>query len=146
MASNLEKLKKVAKPQSKEDLAYAAYRRENGGWLKKSAMLSLAVEQLLRDKGMSKQVFAEKLGVTPPQVTKLLSGKENLGLKTIARIEEVLGEEIVSVPLVRRQCFVTLEISAGMGENIAALPYGQPSLAYENTNVHTSWAQLAPAI
>lgn len=146
MASNLEKLKKVARPQSEEDLEYAAYRLENGAWLKKSAMVSLAIEQLLREKGISKQELAGKLGVTPPQVTKLLSGKENLGLKTIARIEEVLGEEIVSVPLARRQCFVTLEISAGMGENIAALPYGQPSLAYENTDVHTAWAQLDPAI
>ena len=146
MASNLEKLKKVAKSQSKEDLAYAAYRRENSGWLKKSAMLSLAVEQLLKDKGMSKQVFAEKLGVTPPQVTKLLSGKENLGLKTIARMEEVLGEEIISVPLIRRKCFVTFEVSTNTDENMATLPYGKPSYAYNNTEVHTKWAQLDKAI
>ena len=146
MASNLEKLKKVAKPQSQEDLVYTTYRRENGGWLKKSAMLSLAVEQLLRDKGMSKQIFAEKLGVTPPQVTKLLSGKENLGLKTIARMEEVLGEEIISVPLMRRKCFVTFEVSTSTDENMATLPYGKPSCACDRMEVSVQWAELVEAI
>ena len=43
----------------------------------------------LRKNNISKQEFAKMLDVTPAQVTKLLSGKENLGLKTISKIESV---------------------------------------------------------
>ena len=42
--------------------------------------------------------IAKMLDVTPAQVTKLLSGKENLGLKTISKIESVLQMDLVSIP------------------------------------------------
>lgn len=146
MSSNLEKLKKVAKRQSQKDLEFAECRVRDTGWMKKSALVSLAIEQMLKEKGMSKQEFAERLGVTPPQVTKWLSGKENLCLRTISRMEEVLGEDVISVPTMRRQRFVKLDVQKSTDEDVSSLTYGAPSLAYEGTNANASWTLFDTAI
>ena len=39
------------------------------------------------------------MGVTPAQVTKILSGKENLGLKTISKIENAIGHSLIEVTM-----------------------------------------------
>lgn len=98
MSFNLEKLREIAKPASRESAEKAKFRIDNADWLKKSAMMSLEIERKLRIKGMSKGELAEKLGVSAAQVTKILSGKENLGIKTIVRIEKALNTEIIKLP------------------------------------------------
>ena len=98
MKFNLERLKEVARPASAEDLQEAEYRKKNWDWLEKSALIALDIHAYLRKNNITKQEFAKMLGVTPAQVTKLLSGKENLGLKTISKIESVLQMDLVSIP------------------------------------------------
>ncbi|MBO4718889.1 MAG: helix-turn-helix domain-containing protein [Prevotella sp.] len=98
MKFNLERLKEIARPASAEDLKEAEYRRKNWDWLEKSALIALDIHAYLRKNNITKQEFAKMLGVTPAQVTKLLSGKENLGLKTISKIESVLQMDLVSIP------------------------------------------------
>ena len=98
MKFNIEKLKEVAQPASAEALKGAEYRKQNWDWLEKSALIALDIHMYLRKNNISKQEFAKMLGVTPAQVTKLLSGKENLGLKTISKIESVLEMGLVEIP------------------------------------------------
>ncbi len=98
MKFNIERLKEVAKPASPEALNESEYRDKNRDWLEKSALIALDIHAYLRKNGISKQEFAKMLGVTPAQVTKLLSGKENLGLKTISKIENVLQMDLVAIP------------------------------------------------
>ena len=43
--------------------------------------------------------LAEEMGVTPQYISKVVKGKENLTLETIAKIEEVLGIKLVEVPM-----------------------------------------------
>jgi len=40
------------------------------------------------------------MGVSPQQISKILSGKENITLETICKIEEALGVELIEVPLI----------------------------------------------
>ena len=87
MKFNIERLKEVARPASAEELKDAEYRKQNYDWLQKSALIALDIHTYLRKNNISKQEFAKMLDVTPAQVTKLLSGKENLGLKTISKID-----------------------------------------------------------
>lgn len=94
----LDRLKEVAKHASEEDLKEVEYRLKNWDWLEKSALIALDIHAYLRKNDISKQEFAKMLGVTPAQVTKLLSGKENLGLKTISKIESIMQMELVSIP------------------------------------------------
>ena len=98
MGFNLKRLQEVAKPVSAKELEEAKYREENRDWLLKSMQIALYLEHVLRIRGISKKQLAEMIDVTPAQVTKLLSGKENLGLKTIAKIEKALGVSLISIP------------------------------------------------
>jgi transcriptional regulator with XRE-family HTH domain len=49
----------------------------------------------LREKGMTQKDLAEKLNVSPQQVSKIVKGKENLTLETISKLEYVLGVELI---------------------------------------------------
>ena len=44
---------------------------------------------------MSQKLLAEKLDVSPQQVSKILKGTENLTLQTITQIETVLGIKLI---------------------------------------------------
>ena len=59
--------------------------------------IALAIHYHLRQSGMSQKSLAEKLGVSPTYVAKLLKGNENLTLETISKVQEVIGRELVSV-------------------------------------------------
>lgn len=97
MAFDLKKLQAVAKPESAEELHEASQRDSNRLWMEKSALIALTMERILRVKGISKKELAEMLDVTPAQISKILSGKENLGLKTICKVEETLHLNLVNV-------------------------------------------------
>lgn len=98
MGFNLKRLQEVAKPESAKELEEAKHRSENRDWLLKSMQIALYLEHVLRVRSISKKQLAEMIDVTPAQVTKLLSGKENLGLKTITKIEKALGVNLISIP------------------------------------------------
>ena len=53
---------------------------------------------LLEKKEMSQKELAEKLGKRESEVSKWLSNGHNLTLKSIAKLEAVLEEEIITVP------------------------------------------------
>ena len=55
------------------------------------------IDALIKKKGLTKKEFADSIGKRPSEVTKWLSGQHNFTIRTIAFIETVLGEGIVSV-------------------------------------------------
>lgn len=65
--------------------------------------ISMRIHQLLKSKGMSQKDLAQSLEKRPSEISKWLNEGHNLTLKTIAKIEAVLGEDIINVPL--RQSF-----------------------------------------
>ncbi|MDC9721978.1 MAG: helix-turn-helix transcriptional regulator [Urechidicola sp.] len=69
--------------------------------------ISMRIYQLLKSKGMSQKDLAQSLGKRPSEISKWLNEGHNLTLKTIAKIEAVLGEDIINVPL--RQSFNIFE-------------------------------------
>lgn len=99
MKFNVEKLKAVARPMTQEERATMDYRTENADWLQLSATIALKIRKLLRQQGMTQVDLADRLGVTPPQVSKLLSGKINFELKTLVNIQNALGKTIIDVSL-----------------------------------------------
>ncbi len=125
MKFNVDKLRKIAKPASEESLDNASFRDENREWLRKSALLSLSIERILRTRGISKQHFASELGVSSSQVTKILSGKENFGLKTIVKIEDALGIELMNIPNLHNQYIAVIEDEC---------PIEKPKLVFLNAN------------
>lgn len=97
MKFNVEKLKAVARPMTQEERTAMDYRAENANWLQLSATIALKIRKLLRQQEMTQVDLAARLGVTPPQVSKLLSGKINFELKTLVSIQNALGKPIIDV-------------------------------------------------
>ncbi len=97
MKFNVEKLKAVARPVTQEEKTAMDYRAENANWLQLSATIALKIRKLLRQQGMTQVDLAARLGVTPPQVSKLLSGKINFELRTLVSIQYALGKPIIDV-------------------------------------------------
>ena len=98
MGFDLKRFMEVAKPASEKELEEAKFRDENRDWLLKSSLIALEVRRYLRLNGMNQNQLAERMGISPAMVTKLLSGKENLGLKTICAIEKVIKVDLLRIP------------------------------------------------
>lgn len=111
MAFNLNRLKEVAKQPSEKERDEAKFRDENRDWLLKSALIALEIHRYLRLNGMTQSQLAEKLGISPAMVTKLLSGKENLSLKTVCGIERVIQFELLKVPSYEKGTFIKCDMS-----------------------------------
>ncbi len=63
-------------------------------------MLDVAdrIHALIEARGMTQKDLAKALGKSESEISRWLTGRHNLELKTITRIEEVLGEDILVVP------------------------------------------------
>jgi ribosome-binding protein aMBF1 (putative translation factor) len=95
MKFNVEKMKEIARPMTQEERQEIENRNENRDWLALSAKFALMVRHILRTEKMTQTELASRMGVSCVQVTKLLSGKENIGLQTIAKVEKALGRSLV---------------------------------------------------
>jgi transcriptional regulator with XRE-family HTH domain len=92
---------KIALIASKEISGWlddAKYRIENEKWLKHSQAIALRILRTLRAKNVSQKELAEKIGVSPQQVNKIVKGRENLTLETIAKLEAALGIVLLTLP------------------------------------------------
>lgn len=97
MELNLNKLNEIAQPRSNSAIMRAEARKKSSAWRAMSQDVALAMLYYLRKNGMTQKQLAEKMGVSPAQVAKLVRGTENLKLETIAKIEEALETQIVYV-------------------------------------------------
>ncbi|MFA8451648.1 MAG: transcriptional regulator [Bacteroidales bacterium] len=66
-------------------------RQKNKDWLKHSRKIAIKIVRFLKEKNIKQKELAEMLGVSAQQVSKIVKGKENLTLETIANIEKVLN-------------------------------------------------------
>jgi ribosome-binding protein aMBF1 (putative translation factor) len=73
----------------------ARYRKDNRDWLNKSAAIAVSVLSTLRSRGLTQKDLAERMGVSPQQVNKIVKGQENLTLETISKLESILGIDII---------------------------------------------------
>ncbi len=99
MKFNLEKLNQLAHPLPDSERKQMEHQIENRDWLLLSVKLAMKIRSLMEADGISQSELARRMGVSPAQVTKILSGQENLGLKTIAKIGSALGQPLFSVDI-----------------------------------------------
>lgn len=97
MAINTERLKALAKPRDERAHKEFLDRWENRAWLTYSQDIALALHYYMREKELTQRELAEQLGVSAVYVGKLLKGGENLTLETICKIQQVIGEQLISV-------------------------------------------------
>lgn len=97
MEFNINKLKQIARPITDAELQDRSFREENRDWLSLSAKFALSVRHILRTEKITQRELANKMGVSPSQITKILSGKENLSLQTIVKVEKAIGRSILKI-------------------------------------------------
>ena len=90
-----EKLSTLAATQPSDWKAKAKYRRENREWLKKSAAIAVRVLDALKAQNLSQKELAERMNVSPQQISKIVKGQENLTLETISNLELALDIQII---------------------------------------------------
>lgn len=69
----------------------AKWRQENETWLKWSRALALTIIDYMQENGLTRSDIADRLGVSPQYVSRILSGSTNFSLKSVAEIERKLG-------------------------------------------------------
>ena len=69
----------------------AKWRQENEVWLRWSRGIALSIVDYMQENGLSRSDIANKLGVSPQYVSRILSGNTNFSFKSIAEIERKLG-------------------------------------------------------
>lgn len=64
---------------------------------KRSRQINIIILYYLKKQGLTQKDLAEKIGVSPQQVSKALKGKSVLSLQTITKMEEALGVKLIEV-------------------------------------------------
>lgn len=146
MAFNLNRLKEVAKQPSEKEREEAKFRDENRDWLLKSALIALEIHRYLRQNGMTQSQLAEKLGISPAMVTKLLSGKENLSLKTVCGIERVIQFELLKVPSYEKGIYMKCDLMKMPEEELEFEGGNQNFCKVININVETKSKKRVMAV
>ena len=114
MKFNANKLKELSRPLSAAEKDELEFRKDNGEWLAISERLALKIRRILREKGLSQYELAEKMYVSPAQITKILSGKENLGIKTISKIERALGVNLIEISMPEGRESIELSVQSSI--------------------------------
>lgn len=65
----------------------------------RSMDVSDQITEILKRKGTSQRQLAEKLGKSESEISKWLSGNHNFTLRTLAKIESILEEDILITPM-----------------------------------------------
>ena len=72
------------------------WRIANRQWLWASQDIALDIMDKLDDLGWTQKVLAEKMGVSPQYVNKVLRGGENLTLETLLKLQTILDIPILA--------------------------------------------------
>ncbi len=62
-----------------------------------SMAIATRIIHILEEKGIKQKDLAQMLGKTEPEISKWLSGTHNFTLRSLAKIESVLGESLFAV-------------------------------------------------
>lgn len=93
-----DKINKIASPEKSKWEEKARWRVANKNWLLKSAAIALKILSTLKERNLPQVEFAQQMGTTPQNISKLLKGQENFTLETICKIENCLNIELINVP------------------------------------------------
>src|ERR1700720_4716950 len=95
MNNLMKKLPTLVSDRPSDWKAKAKFRRDNRDWLKKSAAIAVRVLDALKAQNLSQKELAERMSISPQQISKIVKGQENLTLETISNLEIALGIQII---------------------------------------------------
>jgi len=94
--TNKEKFLALVSKEDTKTLQDTSKRIKNRAMLRESQKIALKVLTKLDELGWSQKVLAEKMEVSPQQISKIVSGKENLTIDTQVKLQNVLDIPILA--------------------------------------------------
>jgi len=85
-----EKFLQQVKKEDKQTVKAIRTRVTQRDVLRESQNIALKILCRLDELGWSQKKLAEKMGVSPQQISKIVSGKENLTIETQIRLQKIL--------------------------------------------------------
>ena len=89
--SNKENFLKLVSYEKTPTVESVKERMRNRDMLHESKQIALKVLVKLDEVGWSQKDLANKMGVSPQQINKIVSGKENLTLETLVKLQNLLN-------------------------------------------------------
>lgn len=96
MRTNRDRFDEITDIVESDTLQKIKERNNNRYWLRESRRISAKVLVGLKEKNMTQKDLAEKMEVTPQYINKIVKGGENLTLRTIVKLQDILDIEILS--------------------------------------------------
>jgi transcriptional regulator with XRE-family HTH domain len=94
--TNKEKFLQLVSGEDTKTLAEVRKRIKNRAMLRESQQIALKVLMKLDDLGWSQKDLAKEMGVSPQQITKIVSGKENLTIETQIKLQNILDIPVLA--------------------------------------------------
>ena len=94
--SNKENFLAIVSVEDPKTIEQATWRIKNRAMLRESQKIAFKVLSKLDELGWSQKILAEKMEVSPQQISKIVSGKENLTIDTQVKIQNVLDIPILA--------------------------------------------------
>lgn len=94
--TNKEKFLQLVSAEDTKTLVEVKNRIKNRAMLCESQKIAFKVLMKLDDLGWSKKDLAKKMKVSPQQITKIVSGKENLTIETQVKLQHILGIPVLA--------------------------------------------------
>jgi transcriptional regulator with XRE-family HTH domain len=111
-----EQFKSLVSNEKSNTVVRNKERIKNRARLRESQQIALKVLTKLDEIGWSQRKFAQKMGVSPQQITKIVRGSENLTLETQIKIQEILDIPILAT-------YYENKYKQGVEEIISALKF-----------------------
>lgn len=94
--TNKDKFNQLVSGEDNRTLADVNKRIKNRAMLRESQQIALKVLMKLDDFGWSQKDLAKAMEVTPQQITKIVSGKENLTIETQIKLQHILDIPVLA--------------------------------------------------
>ncbi|KVV16186.1 helix-turn-helix domain-containing protein [Flavobacterium sp. TAB 87] len=127
--SNIEKFTALVSSEKTNTVTKNRERIKNRAMLRESQNIALKVLDRLEELHWTQKKLAEKLEVSPQQITKIVKGQENLTLETQIRLQNILDIPILASYFEKEELKSTSEVSITTTEKYVA-----PKMQYINEN------------
>ncbi len=91
-----EKFLTLVDGEATDTLIEHKWRIANRDWLRQSQRIALKILLRLEDLNWTQKMLAEKMGVSPQQINKIVKGRENLSLDTLTKLQTILEVPILA--------------------------------------------------
>jgi transcriptional regulator, XRE family len=123
--TNKEKFLTLVSKEETKTVERAKARASRRFTTKYSKKIALSILIRLDELKWKQSLLAEKMGVSPQQVSKWIKGNENFTLETLGRLSEVLGVEFIQVSNIKEPKRTTeIELKS------STLPYEDSFVSY----------------